>query len=483
MTPSPYQQAVYDAVKNTDSDICVRATAGAGKTTTAVGCCSYIPKFKRIVFLSFSNGIIDELKKRVPQGVQASTLHSLGWRMILKAYKGVEVKEDKYFIKAMNQSFPGREKDKNFYRDCFIIQSIASFMRMTLTPHNFNEVKEMCEYYTLDWTEELIKKAIELLVPEKIVRVVDFEDMLYLPVITPSLIVSKYDYVILDEAQDLNNCQSKFVDLIRSNKSRLISFGDPYQSIYSFAGSSIDSFERLEQRPNTICLTLPVTYRCGKNIALKAKEVCDIIEPHESNHEGIVRSGTPYEVSEGDLVVCRNTKPLIGLYYFLIENNIKATIVGKDIEKGLVQLANRCKSYSKEGVIQNLQKEIYDLRAELQANGIQQTEVHPRMNNLLEKIQVLVFILKKIDRAEDLVTQIHRIFAEDRKAAKLMTLHRSKGLENKRVFILECYNHERLLPSKYAVQPWEKIQERNLDFVGRTRAMEELVFINFEDGQ
>ena len=100
MTPSPRQLEIYKAFKETDKHICVQATAGSGKTTTILELLNFVPKFRKAIFLSFSNGIVSELKERVPQGIEASTLHSLGCRAVMSTYKGTKLDENKYFKKA-----------------------------------------------------------------------------------------------------------------------------------------------------------------------------------------------------------------------------------------------------------------------------------------------------------------------------------------------------------------------------------------------
>ena len=62
-----------------------------------------------------------------------------------------------------------------------------------------------------------------------------------------------------------------------------------------------------------------------------------------------------------------------------------------------------------------------------------------------------------------------------------MTIHRSKGLENNRVFFIDKFNKIRLIPSKFADQEWELQQERNIEFVGITRAKSELIYIEITD--
>jgi superfamily I DNA/RNA helicase len=53
-------------------------------------------------------------------------------------------------------------------------------------------------------------------------------------------------------------------------------------------------------------------------------------------------------------------------------------------------------------------------------------------------------------------------------------VHRSKGLEFVKVFILD---EHRFFP-KFAKLPWMIEQERNLKYVAVTRAKQDLVFIN-----
>lgn len=480
---SKHQIAIFDSITNTNKHICVQATAGAGKTTTILESLKLVPRFKKSIFLSFSNGIVTELKEKVPQGVKASTLHSLGCGYIMRTYRNVSIDENKYFKRALTTFYPNSEdRNKEAFKDCYRIQDISNFLRMTLTPLNLKDGQDMCEYYGLDYNLELLQRAIDLIQDDRILKSIDFTDMLYLPVTDKGINIDKYDYVFLDEAQDLNNCQKIFVEsLLRVGTGRLIAVGDSYQSIYSFAGSSIDSFEKLQQRDNTLTLTLPVSYRCSRKIVEKAKEVCEIIEPSEFAKEGEVRGGLVSEIKEGDLVICRNTRPLVSLYFRLLEEEVKATIVGKDIEKGLLQLANRCKSYSREIFLNNLNKELQNLAIELRELGVRQITEHPRYLSLLEKIQVLTLIQRKCSKPELIVEKIKQIFHEDKRAAKLMTLHRAKGLENERVFIIMKYNNEKLLPSKHAVQEWELTQERNLAFVGYTRAKNELILVNLVD--
>ena len=98
---------------------------------------------------------------------------------------------------------------------------------------------------------------------------------------------------------------------------------------------------------------------------------------------------------------------------------------------------------------------------------------------MLEKVDIVSLILSKVDRSNQLIPKIEQIFHPDVAAIKLLTSHRSKGLESDRVFFIETFNGDKLLPSKYALLDWQKIQENNLLFVTYTRAKTEFVFVDY----
>lgn len=485
MKPSIYQEKIYKEVVETNNNIVVQATAGAGKTTTILNCLGLIPKFKRAIFLSFSNAIVKELKERVPQGIQACTLHSLGFRFLISHYGDPvkKVEEDKFFRKCLITFYSDKkEKTKEDFKNCFRVQDICSFIRMSMCKNEYEVVREMCDYYNIDYTETLIKQAIQLIEQKEDFKYgIDFVDMLYLPV-KNNLINQKFDIIFLDEAQDLNECQFQFLLQLRSQREgRLVSVGDREQSVYGFMGSTVEVFDKLQRLPNTTYLTLPVSYRCGKRIVDRATSVSNFIKPFENNHEGLVRDGSWEEISEGDMIVSRTTRPLISLFFRLLESNKKSVIVGKDVEKGLLNIAKRIESPSYEGVLYNLQQEEHKVREELIVLGVKNITTHQRFIDWEEKKEVLKLILKQCQSPSQLTEKIKTIFHNEKAPIKLMTIHKSKGLENERVFMIMKYNKEKQLPNKHASKDWEKLQENNLEFVAYTRAKKELVFLDLDE--
>jgi hypothetical protein len=92
-----------------------------------------------------------------------------------------------------------------------------------------------------------------------------------------------------------------------------------------------------------------------------------------------------------------------------------------------------------------------------------------------EKIQAIEVLSEGINNPHDVIIKIKELFSNDKKSGIcLSNMHKSKGLESERVFII----HQELIPSKYAKLPWQMEQERNLEYVAYTRAKTTLGFVN-----
>lgn len=476
MIASPQQRLIYDAAAKRDSNICVNATAGSGKTTTLLELANQANRNFNQLFLSFSNTIVNELKRRIPNHVQASTLHSLGLSILKTHYNRIEVNKDKYFSLAL-ECF--EKRDKKTFATAIVIKDICDYARLTLTPFENRDLGVMSDFYGIeaepkqvDWARQLLKSQ------SKKVTEVDFTDMLFLPVHYKLSSNHKYDIIYLDEAQDTNQAQLSLLEGLCKDHTQMISVGDFFQVIYGFAGNDPKSFQHLHDRPNTIALPLSVCYRCAKEIVYEAQRINPDIEPFENKESGVVREGDLSEVTADDLVICRNTAPLVQAYFALLYRNLPGKIVGKDIEKGLLKLLDKC-GYP--NTIFELKSRLLDfeidLEDKLKENGVTNVDKHPKMVSFLEKKQVLLIIAGKCNHLTEMRSNIQQIFDDKKKGVILMTIHRSKGLESDRVFIIQRMDGKKLLPSQKATLGWELEQERNLEFVAITRAKKELIYI------
>lgn len=473
---SVYQENIYKACIETNSNLSVVATAGSGKTTTLMNLLKLFPKFKKTILLSFSNATVNEAAKRAPQGIRVSTLHSLGSSYMYAAYPGITMNPNKYFNKAL-YSFKTRTKDT--FKTCYAIQDICNFIRMTMTPLKFKEVEQLCDYYELSGLEANINLAIDLVKGDKVPREMDFADMIYFPAKDEFIIQEKFYQVCIDESQDLNLAQIQFVKNLVHKNGRIISVGDPKQAIYSFTGADINSFKKLAELENTISLPLSISYRCAKRIVEEAKKIFDDIEASPNANEGEVRTGFIHEVEEGNMVLARNNAPLLEMYFYFIENDMKANIVGKEIQEDIMKIVNECLSPIKDKFETKLYDKLNTEEDRLKARGVSKPRNHVKYISLEEKIELILTILNKVNSPKDIENKLNEIFVEDTDGVKLMTIHKSKGLENEKVFFLQKFKGKQLLPSPHATTTWQRKQEQNLEFVAVTRAKNSLIYFDF----
>ena len=85
---------------------------------------------------------------------------------------------------------------------------------------------------------------------------------------------SQYQYLLVDEFQDVNNLQVEMIKLMVTPKTQLFCVGDDWQSIYGFRGSNVDciiNFEKTFKNSKTIKLNL--NYRSTQSIVGASNEV------------------------------------------------------------------------------------------------------------------------------------------------------------------------------------------------------------------
>lgn len=484
MTPSKYQIEIYKQYRETNDNLIIQAGPGTGKSHTILEMLKITPKFKKVILTAFNKSIADELEEKVPDHVKVSTIHSLGYSILrqnkLRNYK---VSGYKNFIigkQVLGKQLQNlREKDRNIY--LFIISEIIDLIRLNLIKTKEDQ-RLICDEYNISITNgelEDVEKVIQELEKynerEHKEFMIDFVDMLYLPYqqVSP-LLFPKYSVVFTDELQDLNPLQKYIIENIISEKGgRFIGVGDKRQMIYSFMGANLKSFESFKNKPNTQILPLSVTYRCAKKVTEFANTVFDGLESFEQNREGIVRKGQLLEAEDGDFVLCRNNLPLIEAWLKLVKAGKKCSILGKEFGEQLISMMNKLSQFDdyKIGVTTLLEKK----EEELKKIGVDNPKNSSNYQKLVEKLNIVDILKKEFGSFQIAKNKVEEIFNNDGIGVRLMTIHKSKGLESERVFVL---GYEELLPSKYAKTITEMYQETCLKYVCVTRAKHELVFVN-----
>lgn len=473
-------------------------THNSGKTTTIIEASKLIDPKKEILFAAFGKSIVKELSSRLPNHVLCSTLHSIGMsalmshfrvKFTLNEFKTFPFIEEVLKTKPLPEGMDPEKDKKNIQRIHmkyrFSMRDALDLVRMTMTPLDEESLFQMCVYYDIDLLKTEMLDVITIMKKLDIYNrslnkkhnYLDYTDMIFLPVTNPRIKIPQFDIVFLDECQDMNLAQQSFIERLLKPKGRLVSVGDKKQAIYSFAGADIHSFERFSQRQNTLTLPLSICYRCGTKMVELAQQVYSDVEPCPTNGPGEIRFGTPDEIESGDMVLSRNNKPLVLLYFKLLTDEKNPVLIGSDIQNGLEALVSKVIKKDVEEGVEILYDRLMDVANELKERGVKKIKEHPKYESLNDKIKTIEIIGRRFDKMKEVYTAIGEMFKEKDNCIKLLTIHRAKGSECDRVFYIERFEGKRMLPSPYAVKDWEIVQENNLKFVMLTRAKKSLIFI------
>ena len=499
---SNYQLAIIDFIKNGQGNLVVEAAAGAGKTFTLIKCIEEIPGDKNILLTAFNSDIAKVLKRKAKDfyNVNVSTLHSLGRQMLQRNFteSSLELDEFKYKsyvntnIKSLSSINTYELGKRDFARYMSNIEAYINFGRAYLcqTVRDLDFIEDRYDIETIADEKEIALDALEY--GKHNLEQIDYTDMIWLPnVLYCKPIGMQFDWIFLDEAQDLSVCQREILLKCRKINTRMCFFGDAEQSLYSFASSDPESFRRLKEIPNTTSLPLSISYRCAKNIVDFARKIVPSIECNNDGRNGEVKYDVPLsEVKDGDMVLCRNNAPLMKVYVDFIKAGKKCFIRGKDIGLNLKNMVKRTginvlnKSLQEDGVFIRLYDSLFDNINELidkyhitYSDAVESSIVA----NKLDMIKALEILSDDINTADELIEKISNIFSDRKKGGiSLSTVHKAKGLEAENVYIA-C---RELMPSSRAKKDWEIRQEYNLMYVAYTRAKDILGFIDgkeFED--
>ncbi|NEP00864.1 MAG: ATP-dependent helicase [Symploca sp. SIO2E9] len=489
-TPSKYQKAIFEWIVNGTGDAVVQAAAGSGKTTTLIEASKLLATDKAI-FCGFNKHIVEELSGRLPKNMSAYTIHSIGLGTLRRKFgrKQPHINSNKYRQICKDRIFDislahGLENIDSFklYQS---LEQLCRFTRLTLTNRSDIEALwSMIAHFSLDveYPELLIREVSRTLDEGEILartaRQIDFTDMLWLPH-QWQLEPHKNDWIFVDECQDLSAAQLELVLKCRANGGRAIFVGDANQAIMGFAGANNDSVAQIIHSTSATVFPLSICYRCPATHIKLAQELVPEIEAAPNAIEGIVEEVNYKDlvksVQEGDLILCRTTAPLIKLCIKLISQRIPARVRGRDIGKQLTTIVDKVAqiegfSFSDFGKFLQLYKHDRVMRLQQRENTESQIE------SLCDRIQGIQVCYDEFDAqtTDELCKQLEDLFSDNRPSVMLSTIHRAKGLENHRVFILEPHK----LPLQWSNQKdWEKEQELCLEYVALTRAKHSLFFV------
>ena len=480
MTPSKYQQAVFNFIKSfalglsDNINLIIKAVAGSGKTTTIIESLKLIPDDVSVLFLAFNKSIVEHLKTKVNQyqsNINIQTLHALGAAAIRFHFKNSILDNSKYKT-ILENLITNRNllEDMEFEEALVYKQNVLKLVDLKRLYLDV-DVAEIATTYGINTILNECSVVLDILEIGKYDRTkYDFTDMIWLPVVH-DLKMKQHKIVFIDESQDMSFCQRKLMQKAVAKDGIFVAIGDPQQSIYFFSGSSSNSMDELKKLGRYKELPLSVCYRCPTKVIELAKNIVPEIEASEFAQEGEVDEFALIEdLVDEDLVMCRNTAPLISLAIKLLSEGKAAYVMGREIGLDLIQIIKKTKENNLDRMLKKLDDNLSNFLikiAEQEKIGQKEAMESAQYSMLADKNKAIKILSKDLKNIDELVSKIQSIFSDDKKGIILSTIHKAKGLEADNAYLI-C---PELLPAHYAKKNKEMMkQEKNLEYIAITRA-------------
>ncbi len=510
LTASPEQEAAINSfLSEASPNLAINAVAGSGKTHTLVilnrGLIEQGEIPEQILNLSFAKRDALAFQARMPQGTVNKTAHALGlaaWakaqdaRPLVSGLKPWKI-ADKLKLK-INKDFP------DFSRLLSLLK--ASAVVPATIPYNFSPVAQELTLETIegiinanaldcgdftshqvcDYMHDALTMSIELAMGKAPTDLsggkpfIDFDDMIYMPVLFGGIFPT-YNYIICDEIQDFSPLQREMIVCMCGEETRFVGVGDPHQAIYGFRGATAAGFLAFVELFSCKVFPLSVSFRSDRDIITQAQTLVPHIQAREDADRGVLclayGAWNSEEIETGDVILCRNNKPLVSIFYSLVTQGIPAKILGKDIGKVLI---SRVKKFPK-GLTQSKFLAFCNAWGQDEYNKASAKNQGAKAAAVLEQAGIFRTIAENLagdySIQERVISQLSSMFSDDIAPVTLSSIHKAKGNEWNRVWLLDPH----LIPSKYAIKSGHTEQEYNLLYVAYTRAKHAFYQINSTD--
>ena len=290
-TLNPQQK---EAVLHTQGPLLLLAGAGSGKTRVLTHRIAWLIEEEgvnpwNILAITFTNKAAREMRERVDslitygaEDIWVSTFHSTCVRILRRHIELLGYKSGFTIYDADDQKALMRDICKQLnidtkqYPERSLLSAISKAKDELLTPSEYEEENQF----------DFRKKKIAQVYREyqkrlKANNALDFDDLLFKTVelfqFHPEVLEKYQDrfrYIMVDEYQDTNTVQFKFVSMLARKYRNLCVVGDDDQSIYKFRGANIYNILNFEKEyPDAKVIKLEQNYRSTKNILEAANQV------------------------------------------------------------------------------------------------------------------------------------------------------------------------------------------------------------------
>lgn len=580
-----FSKAQLEAICHYKGPMQVLAGPGSGKTLVITQRTKYLIEEyginpSQILVITFTRAAAQEMKERFEKlmgkslNVSFGTFHSVFFKILKYAYGFTgeniirEEIRNEYLRDIINKFDIDIEDEGEFISD---IAAEISLIK--------NEGIKVENYYSVNCPNDIFRKIyIEYDRKLRMARLIDFDDMM---VYCHELFKErkdilagwqkKYEYILVDEFQDINRLQYEIVKMLAAPKNNIFIVGDDDQSIYRFRGSKPEIMLNFDKDyPKTKRVLLDNNYRCTSDIVTmslnlisnnkdrfdkkinavnqnKGLTVTKTFKNQEEENESIIKQIMQLRESEqfSDMAILyrTNTQPRLlieklmeynipfkmrdsvpNIYEHWISKNIISYIniaTGSRERKEFLKIINRPNRYisreslknseiyfegllnfykDKEWICERINKLWYDLKM------ISEMPPYAAISYIRHVIGYEEYLKEYSEFRKIKAQELFDTLDEIQEAAKpyktygewfihienytqelreqnikksmepngilLSTMHSSKGLEFKTVFVIDA--NEGITPYKKATLDAEMQEERRLFYVALTRAKENL---------
>jgi DNA helicase-2/ATP-dependent DNA helicase PcrA len=308
--------AQKEAVLHVDGPLLIVAGAGTGKTKVLTSRIAHIVNEKKafpnqILSVTFTNKAAKEMQNRVSSILKTEaiglswlgTFHSICAKLLRKHATAAglnsnftiidtddQVRLIKNICKAENidikqlapkytLSIIDRWKNKGFYPDDVLINKKDIYEKTVLPLYKIYQ-KKLLDLNACDFGD-LILHCVKILEKNSDIR---------------EIYSNNFKYILVDEYQDTNFIQSKWLNILANKHKNICCVGDDDQSIYSWRGAEIKNFLEFDQvYENSKIIRLEKNYRSSQNILSVASNLI-------ANNQNRVGKTLETTLDEGDLI-------------------------------------------------------------------------------------------------------------------------------------------------------------------------------------
>ena len=291
--------------------------------------------------------------------------------------------------------------------------------------------------------------------------------MVWLPVVM-GWCRPRFNLVVIDECQDMNLPQLLMAKASCEVGGRIVVVGDSKQAIYGFRGATQNAMGMMKVTLRARVFSLTTTYRCPKSVVALAAELVPGYKAADEAPEGEVKNVTDTVTAlPGDAILSRLNAPLMPLALGFLRRNVPARIEGRDIGRQLVGMVKSMRAKSVPNFIEKVGQWL--TKQEDRLKGTKNADKRLEQSN--DIAQTLIAVAENASSVADIELKLSSLFQDtdsnSKPAIVLSSVHKAKGLEWPRVFILS-----------ETFRKGKGQEEDNIYYVAITRAQRILNFVS-----